>query len=172
MPVFCFLKESTLLASGPVSHPFLSVPQHLPWLSVSAVSHYNAVLLLEELISSPPSSSSLCLPAVGVHRLTHLPVIFPIAISHFLLWSSQRLHYRRCLSWCILLQSLKRDRHHKRHLELVAKVFRQFCDFSSNTNSVNFGFFRTDFNCLCHTKKCFFSFFFLSSGLAWKNTKR
>lgn len=70
-----------MLASGPVSPPFLSVPQHLPWLSVSAVSHYTVVPLLEELISSPPSSSFLCLPAVGVHRLTHLPVIFPTIAS-------------------------------------------------------------------------------------------
>lgn len=79
--LFCFLQESTLLASGPVSHPFLSVPQQLPRLPVSAVSHYNVVLLLEELISSPPPSSSLCLPAVGVQRLRHLPVSFPIDTS-------------------------------------------------------------------------------------------
>lgn len=169
MPVFCFLKESTLLASGPVSHPFLSVPQHLPWLSVSAVSHYNIVLLLEELISSPPSSSSLCLPAMGVHRLTHLPVIFPIATppscsgAPTVSITANVCHDSSSSSPWNVTAIIKET------WNLLQMYLNTFVTFFFQHKQCELWLFRTDFKCLCHTKKCFFFFLFF---LWWSCLKK
>lgn len=120
--VFCFLKESTLLASGPVAHafPFLSLST-FPRLPVSTVSHYNAVVLLEEpcygFSSSTFISEFTCCGSSASHPLA---CYFCCCHLSFLLWSSHCLHYHRCLSGCILLQSGKRDRHNKRTPNLVS----------------------------------------------------
>lgn len=83
--VFCFLKESTLLASGPVTHAF-------PFLSLSTfpgfLSQLSLIITLWSCwrsfaMASPPPPSSLGLPAVGVQPLTHLPVISAAITSPF-----------------------------------------------------------------------------------------
>lgn len=83
--VFCFLKESTLLASGPVTHAF-------PFLSLSTfpgfLSQLSLIITLWSCwrsfaMASPPPPSSLSLPAVGVQPLTHLPVISAAITSPF-----------------------------------------------------------------------------------------
>lgn len=84
-PVFCFLKESTLLASGPVTHAF-------PFLSLSTfpgfLSQLSLIITLWSCwrslaMASPPPPSSLSLPAVGVQPLTLLPVISAAVTSPF-----------------------------------------------------------------------------------------
>lgn len=154
MPGFCFLKESTLLASGPVSHPFLSVPQHLPWLLVSAVSHYNIVLLLKELISSPPPSSSPCLPAVGVHHLTYSPVIFPIVTSPSssgaptVSITADVCHDASSSSPWNVTAIIKET------WNLLQRYLNTFVAFLPT--QCELWIFRTNLKCLCHTKKCIF----------------